>query len=183
MRPGPSNVKSSRPRSNEQIKVHYVRVVGADKNQIGILPTREAIGLARRQGLDLVEVAPQADPPVCRIMDFGKYIYEQKVKEKESKRKQHTTSVRYMRFSMKINENDYQVKLRKMREFLSERDRVKVTLPLRGREILHKNLGVKIFERIAADIDDIGAMESPPHVEGESRPRFEAMYIPKSQGS
>ena len=108
--------------ANEQIRVPYVKVIGQDKRLIGILPTREALALARRQELDLVMLVPNEDPPVCGILDFGRYLYEQKSRQRESKKKQHATEVRDMRMKMKIGPGDYDVKMRKMREFLAEKD-------------------------------------------------------------
>lgn len=146
---------------------------------IGILPIQEALRLARAQGLDLVELQPNADPPVCRIMDLGKYLYELKTKAKAIKKKQHTTNVREMRFSMKINENDYQVKLRKIREFLEERNRVRVLLPLRGREVLHKNLAMNVIQRLINDLQDCATTESAPKISGEGRQIIQLMLIPR----
>lgn len=146
---------------------------------IGILPIQEALRLARAQGLDLVELQPNADPPVCGIMDLGKYLYELKTKAKAIKKKQHTTNVREMRFSMKINENDYQVKLRKIREFLEERNRVRVLLPLRGREVLHKNLAMNVIQRLINDLQDCATTESAPKISGEGRQIIQLMLIPR----
>ncbi|MEO0091533.1 MAG: translation initiation factor IF-3 [candidate division WOR-3 bacterium] len=167
------------PRANEKIRAHFVRVIGADKKMIGILPLQEALRLARAQGLDLVELQPNADPPVCGIMDLGKYLYELKTKAKEIKKKQHTTNVREMRFSMKINENDYQVKLKKIKEFLAERTRVRVLLPLRGREVLHKNLAMNVIQRLVEDLKDYATTEGAPKVSGEGRQIIQIMLIPK----
>ncbi len=157
----------------------YVRVVGPDKKPIGVLPTREALNMAWRQGLDLVMLAPQSDPPVCGIVDFGRYLYEQKVKQRESKRKQHSTQVRDMRMKMKIDTHDYNVKLRKMREFLEQRDRIRVTLIIRGREVVHKDLAFKLLERLKADLDKIARPEGKPRVQLEGRKSIQIMLVPK----
>jgi translation initiation factor IF-3 len=168
-----------RPRANEQIRVHYVRVIGPDKKPIGILPIRDAIQLARNQELDLVELAPNADPPVCGIMDYGKYIYQQKVKDRESRRKVHSVEVREMRFMMRISENDYQTKFKKVQEFLTHRDRVRITIRLRGREVLHKDIGIKLIDRMRSDLAAIASVESEPRVIGEGRQSIQVMFFPK----
>ncbi len=168
-----------RPKVNEQIRVPYVRVIGTDKKPIGILPTREAIALARRQGLDLVLLAPNEDPPVCGIVDFGRFLYEQKVRQRESKKRQHTTEVRDIRMKMKIDTHDYEVKIRKMREFLAEKDRIRVTLWLRGREIVHSDLGIKLMERISNDLADVARVEVPPKILSEGRKSIQMMLVPK----
>ena len=157
----------------------YVRVISSEKKQIGIMPMRDALGLARRQNLDLVEVSPQADPPVCRIMDFGRYVYAQRVKDKESKKRQHAVAVRQIRFSMKIGEHDYQIKLRKIRELLAGRDRVKVMMTLRGREILHKHRALAMISRLTTELEAEATLEGPPKIEGESRLTILALFLPK----
>lgn len=174
---------AGRPRVNEQIRVHYVRVIGVDKKPIGILPIREAIQLARRQNLDLVELAPGADPPVCGIMDFGRYVYQQKIKERESRKKTHSVGVREMRFMMRISENDYQTKMKKVREFLADRDRVRINIRLRGREVLHKDFALRLIERIRSDLADIATMDGEPKNLGEGRQSIQAMFVPKTGSS
>lgn len=146
---------------------------------MGIMPTKEAIRIARTQDLDLVEISPNSEPPVCGIMNLGKYLYELKSKAKELKKKQHTTSVREIRFRMKISENDYQVKLNKIKEFLSERDRVRVSLVLRGREILHKDLGMAVIRRVIEDLKPVATIESNPRTFGEGRLFIQVMFLPK----
>jgi len=159
--------------------VPYVRVIGTDKKPIGILPTREAVGLARRQELDLVMLAPNEEPPVCGILDFGKYLYEQKTRQRESKKKQHQTEVREMRMKMKIGPGDYEVKLRKMREFLGEKDRIRVTLWLRGREVVHADLGMRLMEKLAADLSDIARIEGEARQTTEGRKSIQMMLVPR----
>lgn len=156
-----------------------MRVIGTDKRPIGILPTREAILLARNQNMDLVMLSPNEDPPVCGIMDFGRYLYEQKARQRESKKKQHQTEVREMRIKLKIANHDYDVKLRKMREFLQERDRVRLTLLLRGREALHQDMAFKLLERIGRDLADAGRFESQPKVVVEGKRSIQVMVVPK----
>jgi translation initiation factor IF-3 len=146
---------------------------------MGIMPVKEAIRIARTQDLDLVEISPNSEPPVCGIMNLGKYLYELKSKAKELKKKQHTTSVREMRFSMKISENDYQVKLNKIKEFLTDRDRVRVSLVLRGREILHKDLGMAVIRRVIEDLKPVATIESNPRTFGEGRLFIQVMFLPK----
>lgn len=173
-----------RPLYNEQIRVHYVRVIGVDKKPIGILPTKEAIQLARRQGLDLVELAPTADPPVCGILDYGKFIYQQKVKDRESKRKQHSVEVREMRFMMRISENDFMTKLKKIQEFLNDRDRVRVTIRLRGRENLHRDLAMKLIDRIRTELAPIASVDGEPVRLGEGgRQSIQVMFYPKHENT
>lgn len=157
----------------------YVRVIGTDKKPIGILPTRDAIVLARRSEMDLVMLAPNEDPPVCGILDFGRYLYEQKARLRESKKKQHTTEVREMRMKMKIGPGDYDVKVKKMREFLEEKDRIRITLMLRGREIVHADLGMKLMEKIGHDLADVGRIEQMPKVITEGRKSIQMMLVPK----
>jgi translation initiation factor IF-3 len=169
----------NRPRINEQIRIPYVRVIGPDRKPIGILPIRDAIQLARRQDLDLVELAPSADPPVCGILDYGRYAYQQKVKDRESKKKTHSVSVREMRFMMRISVNDYDTKMKKVREFLIDRDRVRVTIRLRGREVLHKDLAFKLAGRIRTDLADLAAVEGEPRIAGEGRQSIQLMFFPK----
>jgi len=164
---------------NEQIRVPYVRVIGTDKRPIGILPTREAVALARNQSLDLVVLAPNEDPPVCGILDFGRYLYEQKARQRESKKKQHQAEVREMRMKLKIDTHDYEVKLRKVREFLEEKDRVRLTLWLRGREVLHQDIAFKLLERISHDIGDVGRFETKPKVFLEGRKSIQVMVVPR----
>jgi translation initiation factor IF-3 len=164
--------------------VHYVRVIGVDKKPIGILPTKDAILLARRQDLDLVELAPTADPPVCGILDYGKYIYQQKVKDRESKRRQHSVEVREMRFMMRISENDFMTKMKKVQEFLNDRDRVRVTIRLRGRENLHRDLAMKLIDRIRTDLAPIAAVDGEPVRLGEGgRQSIQIMFYPKHENA
>jgi translation initiation factor IF-3 len=153
-------------------------VIGIDKKMIGILPIREAMRMASAQGYDLVEVAPKADPPVCRILDYGKFLYEEKAKQQAAKKHQHTVSVRQIRLTLKISQNDFETKIRKMREFLEAKDRVKVTLRLRGREVVHKDQGLGMIDRILEKVSDIAALEEEPSLEGTTRLSWQAMFVP-----
>ena len=130
------------------------------------MPLSEAIGLARDVNLDLVEVAPTADPPVCRIMDFGKYLFEQNKKAQSARRKQKQVHVKEIKFRPGTEEGDYQVKLRKLVQFLESGDKTKVTLRFRGREMAHQELGAKLLARVREDLEDIGTVEQMPQMEG-----------------
>ena len=149
-----------------RIRVPEVRVIGADGSQVGILPTHEAMRLAEEQGLELVEVNPRAAPPVCKIMDFGKYKYELQKKANEARKKQKVIEIKEIKIRPTIEEHDYQVKLRAARRFLEEGNKVKMTLRFRGREMSHQNLGMEVLQRMEKDLGDLGKVESPPRMEG-----------------
>ena len=155
-------------RRNEQIRARDVRVIGAEGEQIGILPRMEAIALAKEAGMDLVEVAATADPPVCRIMDFGKFKYEQQQKKKEAKKNQSVVQIKEIKVRPKTDDHDYETKLRHIRRFLTDGDRCKVTVFFRGREIVHKGRGQAILERVIEDTKDIGKVEQEPSAEGRT---------------
>ncbi len=145
-----------------------MRLVSADGQALGIRPTREAQQLAEDAGLDLVEVAPNADPPVCRIMDYGKFKYEKSKKDKEARKKQHVVHLKEVKFRPKTGDHDYQYKMEHAREFLLRNDRVKATMVFRGREITHIEFGVKVLERLAADLADIASVEFGGRREGRN---------------
>lgn len=151
---------------NEQIKHPKVRVIDSDGRQIGVLPTREAIETARRQGLDLVLVSPNSDPPVAKIMDFGKYLYQVSKRQKEAKKKQKQQEIKQMKFRLKIDEHDYQTKLKHIRRFLEDGDKVKVTIMFRGREIAFTDRGKQILDKVANDVSDIAIVEAEAKLEG-----------------
>jgi len=153
-------------RRNEEIESPEIRVIDASGEQAGVMPLEAAIELARKNGLDLVEVSPMVDPPVCRIMDFGKYLFEQSKKAQSSKRKQKQVHVKEIKFRPGTEESDYQVKLRKLVSFLNNGDKTKVTLRFRGREMAHKELGENLLTRVRADLDDIAMVEQMPELEG-----------------
>ena len=155
-------------RRNEQIRARDVRVIGAEGEQIGILPRMEAIALAKEAGMDLVEVAATADPPVCRIMDFGKFKYEQQQKKKEAKKNQSVVQIKEIKVRPKTDDHDYETKLRHIRRFLTDGDRCKVTVFFRGREIVHKDRGQASLERVIEDTKDIGKVEQEPSAEGRT---------------
>jgi translation initiation factor IF-3 len=145
-----------------------VRVVDADGNQVGVLETRKALELAAEQDLDLVEVAPQADPPVCRIMDYGKYKYEQAVRQREARKKQSQVVVKEMKMRPKIDRHDYETKKGHVVRFLRQGSKVKVTIMFRGREMTHPENGEKLLNRLADDIVDIAKVETPPRLDGRN---------------
>jgi len=158
----------SRHRINERIRVREVRVIDRDGKMLGVLPTDEALRKAYDSELDLVEIVPNESPPVCKIMDYGKYLYELRKKEKETKKHQVGVHLKEVRFTSRIGESDYQVKLRHICDFLDEGDRVKVVLRFRGREITHKEGGEQIMDRIIEDTKDLGKVEFGPRLEGYS---------------
>ena len=153
-----------------------VRVVGADGGQIGILDTRDALELAQQQDLDLVEVAAQADPPVCRIMDYGKYKYEQAVRHKEAKKKQSLIVVKEMKMRPKIDRHDYETKKGHVVRFLRQGAKVKVTIMFRGRETVHPELGERLLTQLAGDVADIAKVEAPPKLDGRNMTMVLAPY-------
>jgi translation initiation factor IF-3 len=150
------------------IRAYQVRVITDDGDQLGILPLSQALDAAGQSGLDLVEVAPEADPPVCRIMDFGRYKYEQSKKSSESRKKSPTIEVKEVKFRPKTDEHDYQFKLRNIQKFLGEKNKIKVTLMFRGRELVHSNLGRELLERVIKDVAESGQPEQQPKLEGRS---------------
>ena len=143
-----------------------VRVVGINGEMIGVLPTREAIQMAYSAGLDLVEIAAAADPPVCKILDLGKYKYEIQKKKNEARKKQKVIEVKEIKMRPGIDEHDYQVKMRSMRRFLEEGDKVNFTIRFRGRELGNKELGLKVLDRVREELEDIGKVEQMPRIEG-----------------
>ncbi len=153
---------------NRRIRIPQVRVIGLDGEQVGIMATRDALRLAEEKGYDLVEVSPQAKPPVCKIMDYGKYKYELSKKAKDAKKKQRFWHLKEMRFRPKTEDHDYTFKMKHIREFLSQGNKVKVLVGFRGREMSHQEFGQKIMERLQADLTDIGIVEQKPKMEGRS---------------
>ena len=143
-----------------------VRVLGAEGEQLGIMETRDAIRAAEELGMDLVEIQPNGDPPVCKIMDYGKFKFEAQKKASAAKKKQKQVEIKEVKFRPVTDEGDYQIKLRKMREFLEEGDKVKVTIRFRGREMSHQDLGQNLARRVQTDIGEDGVVESFPRLEG-----------------
>jgi translation initiation factor IF-3 len=154
------------------IRVPEIRVIDAEGEQLGVMATDQALTLAEETGLDLVEVSPTARPPVCRIMDYGKFKYEQNKKQRESRKKQHT-QVKEVKFRPKTEEHDYQFKKRHAEEFLEKGHKLKITLMFRGREMNHKELGARMLNRLEGDLAEIGFVEQPAKFEG----RFMVMYM------
>ncbi|MRG87660.1 translation initiation factor IF-3 [Salinibacillus xinjiangensis] len=153
---------------NERIRAREVRLIGADGEQIGVKSKQEALKIAEQANLDLVMVAPNAKPPVCRIMDYGKYRFEQQKKEKEKRKKQKIINVKEVRLSPAIEEHDFNTKLRNARKFLSKGDKVKASVRFRGRAITHKELGQKVLDRMAEECKDIATVETKPKMEGRN---------------
>jgi translation initiation factor IF-3 len=143
-----------------------VRVLGADGEQAGVLTIEQALALAEESGLDLVEIAPQSEPPVCRVMDYGKFVFETNKKQSVARKKQKQVQVKEIKFRPGTDIGDYQVKLRNLIRFLEDGDRVKVTLRFRGREMAHQELGVELLERVKLDLEEHGVVEQFPRMEG-----------------
>lgn len=160
--------KSQEPRVNERIRIPQIFVVGEDGTKLGVMVTREALALAQSKGLDLVEVAPTARPPVCRIMDYGKFKYEQNRAAKAAKKKQHQMQLKEVKMRPKIEDHDYTFKLKHAREFLEQRDKVKFTVTFRGREMAHQELGYKVIEQVLLDLAEVAVVEQPPRAEGRT---------------
>ncbi len=162
-----SQQQSTSERVNDQIRVSQVRVVDDEGKFLGVLPTSQALNLAHEKGLDLVEVQPNSRPPVCRIMDYGKFKYEKTKKARAVRKKQHTQEMKEMRFSAKISDHDYGYKLKHIRDFLLNKDRVKIAIRFRGREITHVEMGDELMERLRIDLDDISRVEQSSKLEGK----------------
>ncbi len=153
------------PRVNEEIRNPQVRLIDQDGEMLGVMTSREAIQRAYAVGLDLLEISPNADPPVVKILDFGKFKYEQQKKKNEARKKQKVIEIKEIKVRPNIDENDYQVKLRAMKSFIEEGDKVKVTLRFRGREMAHQELGVKVLERVRTDMEAATKVEQMPRME------------------
>ncbi len=154
------------PRVNEAIRASQVRCIDPDGEQLGVLDTREAISKAEDFGLDLVEVQPNVDPPVCKILDYGKYKYEAQKRANEARKKQKIIEVKEIKLRPNIDEHDYQVKMRNVVKFLSGGDKVKVTLRFRGREMAHQELGANVLTRVREETEEIAKIEAMPKMEG-----------------
>ncbi|MBC7107156.1 MAG: translation initiation factor IF-3 [Firmicutes bacterium] len=153
-------------RVNEEIRAREIRVVDPEGKQLGIMSAREALRLAEELQLDLVEVAPQARPPVCRLMDFGRYKYEQSKREREARKRQRSVELKEIKFRPRIEEHDFRVKLRNATRFLNDGDKVKVTIIFRGREIVHTQLGEQLMNRLASELAELATVERAPRLEG-----------------
>lgn len=153
---------------NERIRAREIRVIDADGNQLGILPPHEALRKAREQNFDLVEISPNAVPPVCRIMDYGKFLYENEKKERAAKKNQKQIVLKEVKFSVNVDEHDYVTKKNHVLRFLAEGDKVKASLRFRGREMAHQNLGRNVLERLMKEVGDKGIVEFRPRMEGNT---------------
>jgi translation initiation factor IF-3 len=162
----PAIAAPKRNRVNKEINVSEVRLIGADGNQVGVVSTREALEMAQEAGLDLVEIVPTSEPPVCRLMDFGKFLFDQKKKKSEAKKKQRQVQVKEVKFRPGTDEGDYRVKLRNLTRFLNEGDKAKVTMRFRGREHAHRELGLDLLKRVENDLAELSIVEQQPQMEG-----------------
>jgi len=153
-------------RTNRRIKAREVRVVGPEGDQLGVLPIDQALARAQELGMDLVEVSPMAKPPVCKIMDYGKFKYLEKKKQNEAKKKQVVVQLKEVKLRPRTEEHDYATKLKKVREFLEEANKARITVMFRGREMSHRELGQKVLQRVIEDLRDTAVIESAPRMEG-----------------
>ena len=155
-------------RRNDQIRAREVRLIGAESEQLGIVDRNEALQMAREAGLDLVEVAATADPPVCRIMDYGRFKYEAQKKKQEAKKRQTVIQIKEIKLRPKTDEHDYQTKVNHIKRFIEEGDRCKVTIFFRGREIVHKDRGQTMLDRVVEDTKDVAKVEQDAKAEGRT---------------
>ena len=155
-------------RINEKIRADEVRLIGPNGEQVGIVGVPEALSYADRLNLDLVEVAPMADPPVCKVMDYGKYRYEQEQKAKEARKRQTTISIKEIKLRPKIDDHDFATKQAHVERFLKKGDKVKLTIMFRGRELVHPHLGERLLRRMADELAEIGEVESEPNLDGRN---------------
>jgi translation initiation factor IF-3 len=156
------------PQINERIRFPKIRVIDTDGTQLGIMPPPEALQLAEEKELDLVLLSDKADPPVCRIMDYGKYKFEQEKKAREARKKQHTADVKEVKMRYKIEEHDYNVRVKQAERFLKDGDKVKATVMFRGREIQHSDLAEELLKRMATDLEPFGEVQQAPKKEGRN---------------
>ena len=161
-------IAAQEPRLNEAIRIKECRLIGYDGSQLGIYPIEQAQRIADDEGYDLVEIAPQAKPPVCRIMDYGKFKYDQAIKAKQARKNQSKIETKEMKFRPKIDVGDYTTKKKHVLRFLSEGNKVKITIMFRGREMAHPDQGLSILERLADDLKDVAVIESAPKMEGRN---------------
>ena len=172
----------SRPvqtRVNERIRIREVRLIDEEGQQVGVIPTFDALQMARERGLDLVEVAPNAVPPVCRLMDYGKFRYEESRKERESRKNQHVVELKEVRIRPKIDDHDLETKGRNAAKFLDAGDKVKLTVLFRGREMAHPDIGRGLLDQLAEQLRPHGSVEQPPRMEGRTMTMFMNPLKPK----
>ena len=158
--------RDDRTRVNERIRVREVRVIDDTGQQLGIMPPQQALTIAKQKGLDLVEIAATATPPVCRIMDFGRYQYQEQKRARQAKKHQKIIEVKEIKFRPKVDEHDYQFKKKHIERFLADGDKVKATIFFRGREMAHPDIGRRILERLVQELSDVAVAESSPRMEG-----------------
>ncbi|MRR09798.1 translation initiation factor IF-3 [bacterium] len=163
-------------RINADIRVPEVRVLGHDGHQYGVIGIREALALAEEQGVDLVEIVPDAKPPVCKLINYGKFLYAEEKRLKDARKKQHEVKVKEVRLGPKMGEHDFMVMLNRAKEFLAKRDKVKLSMRFRGREMAHMDIGRKVFDRFLAEIATSANLDSRPRLEGNT---ISAMLSPK----
>ncbi|MGD8588656.1 MAG: translation initiation factor IF-3 [Chromatiales bacterium] len=163
---GPAIAAIKKHRLNDDITAHKVRLVGADGEQVGIVSLDEAKSAAGEAKMDLVEIVPNAEPPVCRVMDYGKFLFEQKKQKQAAKKKQKQVHIKEVKFRPGTGEGDYQVKLRNLIRFLKDGDKTKVTMRFRGREHAHRELGLELLQRVEGDLEEYGQIEQKPMMEG-----------------
>jgi translation initiation factor IF-3 len=164
-----ASISTSRPaRVNERIRVPEVRLIDEEGEHVGVIRTREALDMARERGYDLVEVQPNAAPPVCRLMDYGKYRYEESRRERESRRRQRTAALKEVRLRPKIDDHDLDTKARQARKFLQSGSKVKLSVLFRGREIAHQDIGRTLLTRVSEQLSDLSSIDQQPHMEGRS---------------
>ncbi|MGC9361072.1 MAG: translation initiation factor IF-3 [Anaerolineae bacterium] len=161
-------ISSREHRINTEIRVREIRLIDEKGEQLGIFPTREALRIAEERGYDLVEVAPQADPPVCRLVDYGKYLYERNKRQREARRAQKQVEVKEIRFRPKTADHDLNVKINQARKFLDEGATVRIRVRFRGREITHKEIAVEQLSRVAHELQDVASVDKPPEMEGRT---------------
>ncbi|WP_252943152.1 translation initiation factor IF-3 [Oceanicola sp. 502str15] len=159
-------MRDTGPRVNDRITASEIRLIGHEGQNVGVVTPQRAMELAEQVGLDLVEISPNATPPVCKIMDFGKYKYETQKKEAEARKKQKIIEIKEIKFRPNTDTHDYEVKMRNVFKFLENGDKVKITLRFRGREMAHQDVGRALLQRVAEDIKEIGKIESMPKMEG-----------------
>ncbi len=175
----PQEYKHEEVRVNHRIRAREVRVIGAEGEQLGVFPVQQAMAMAQEAGLDLVEVAPTARPPVCKIMDHGRFKYDSKKKAQESKRKQTVISIKEVKLRPKTDIHDYDFKLRNAARFLKNGDKVKITIIFRGREITHKEIAFERLQKVADDLEELGTIESRPRMDGRTMFMLLAPKVPK----
>ena len=167
---------SDEPRINDEIRVSQVRLIGPNGEQVGVIATSVALNLAKEANLDLVEVAPNAKPPVAKLIDYGKFKYEQQKKKAEAKKRQTVVQIKEIKVRPKTDDHDYETKLRHIRRFLEDGDRCKITVFFRGREIVHKDRGLNILERVVQDLADVAKVDQEPRAEGRT---LQMLLVPK----